>query len=484
MKVDDILKNRTPLLDPRPTDAADFAFLRDRLRAVGYDWSGVEGLLGTSLVSFVEYPGYMWRCRRAGTPLSKMVMLWLLGEKIARSDADEILTAEGVKVLLERRILREEGEEIASLVDLYPCEDSWVWTDHAFGVMRFKKHVYELGSDSYAIARMTPRKRVGQVLDLCTGSGIHAIMASRHSDRATGVDISDRALNFSRVNAAMNGAAQGTRYVMGDLFKAVPGETFDLVIANPPWIATPNTNMELYRWGGETGEFITRQVVEGLPMHLNVGGTLSMFVIFPIIRGQDYLERFRSWLPSSGWGVALAESSATTLENFIRLHLEAREDWGRYVQECATWMDAYDRHGIEAMGIGMAYVRRLPEGRPGWGAVRRMAMSPVQIGDLVERWLDGLERYHDPAWAPDWDGWKPALSDRISRVWRDVKSGEGRAEFSNVHWGAPVALSADELALAERLGGGETAGAIADGFEGGRARVHELLRSLGVKEII
>lgn len=487
MKIDDIVKNRTPWLDPRPTDEADLAFLTQRLKAIGYDWNGVEEILGTSLVSFAEYPGYLWRCQRHGSPLARMIMLWLLNERLPRAEVDAILGAEGVATLLERRMLAQEGDQISSLVDLYPCEDALVFTDHAFGAVRFKKHVYELGSDSYAIARMTPRKRVGHVLDLCTGSGIHAIMASRHADRATGVDISDRALDFSRVNAALNGARAGTRYVQGNLYEAVPGETFDLVIANPPWIAAPTPDMELYRWGGETGEVITRRVVEGLPTHLNVGGTLSMFVIYPIMKGKVYIDRFREWLPSSGWGVAIAEAPDTSLETFIRLHLEAREDWGRYVRECGEWMDAYARHGIERMGIGMAYVRRLPEGRPGWGAVKKMGMPPCDMSPHLERWLDGLETYHDPDWQPAWDTWVPKLSDQIGRVWRDVQTGEGGAEFRSPWWGDAVALTADELALVEMLGQGDTAARLAERWKNGstaRAEVTALLASLGAKEII
>lgn len=487
MKIDDIVKSRTPWLYPEVDDESQLAFLRERLHAVGYSWSGVEAVIGTSLVSFAEYPGYLWRCRREGSPLARMIMLWLLGERLPRAEIEAVLGAAGTDALLARRILRQEGDEIAAQVDIYPCEDALVFTDHAFGVVRFKKHVYELGSDSYAIARMTPRKRVGQVLDLCTGSGIHAIMASRHADRATGVDISDRALDFSRVNAALNGARAGTRYLQGNLYEAVPGETFDLIIANPPWIAAPTPDMELYRWGGETGEFITRRVVEGLPAHLNEGGTLSMFVIFPIIRGKIYLERFREWLPASGWGVAIAESPDISLESFIRLHLEAREDWGRYVRECADWMDAYARHDIERMGIGMAYVRRLPEGRPGWGVVKKMPMPPCQMAPHLERWLDGLETYLDPAWEPAWDTWVPTVSERIGRLWRDSRSGEGQAEFRSPWWGGPVPLTADEMTFLDMLEDGDTAATLADRWKTGpaaRAEVRALLASLGAKEIL
>ena len=487
MKIDDIMKSRTPWLDPRPSDETDLAFLHDRLKAVGYDWKGVADILGTSLVSFAEFPGYMWRCQRDGSPRARMISLWLLGERLPRAEVNAVLGAEGVDVLLERRILRQDGDQVSSLVDLYPCEDALVFTDHAFGVVRFKKHVYELGSDSYAVARMTPRKQVGQVLDLCTGSGIHAIMASRHAERATGVDISDRALDFCRVSAALNGARTGTRYVQGNLYEAVSDERFDLVIANPPWIAAPTPDLELYRWGGETGEAITRRVVEGLPTHLNVGGTLSMFVIYPIIRGKAYLDRFREWLPSAGWGVAIAESPDISLESFIRLHLEAREDWGRYLRECGEWMEAYARHDIERMGIGMAYVRRLPEGRPGWGAVKKMAMPRCDVARHLERWLDGLETYLDPAWQPAWDSWVPRVSEHIGRVWRDLHTGEGRAEFRSPWWGGPVELAADELSLVEMLGRGDTAGQLAERWRNGptaRAEVASLLASLGAKEMV
>lgn len=491
MKVHDILKNRVPTLEPVPSDTVELGFLPKRLLAAGYDWPGVHQLLGTDLVVFAGFPGYSWRCRRDASPRARMIQFWLLGEPLQRPQIDEILGADGVDILLQRRIIREEdGDRITALVDLYPCEGAYVFTDHSFGVVRFKKHVYELGSDSYGLARMTPRKKVGQALDLCTGSGIHAILASAHADCCTGVDISDRAITFARVNAAMNGASARTRFVQGDLYEAVPDQSFDLIIANPPWIAAPSANMELYRWGGETGEALTRKVVEGLPIHLKVGGTLTMFVIYPIIRGQAYLDRLQSWLPTTGFGVAVCEFNQAPLEDFVRLHLEAREDWGRYMRECAAWMDAYDRNCIERMGIGVAYIRRLPERQKRWTAWRNLPIPPASLAPLVESWLDALARFNDPAWSPDWNRWCPAVSNTIGRIWRDVQSGAGRAEFRNPAWGGPVPLTVDEMTLVDMLGRDETAGEIAERW-GGRApepavreQVGDLLHSLGVKEIV
>ena len=50
------------------------------------------------------------------------------------------------------------------------------------------------------------RRRVRRTLDLCTGSGIHALLAAAHSERVLAVDINPRAAQCARCNAQVAGA--------------------------------------------------------------------------------------------------------------------------------------------------------------------------------------------------------------------------------------------------------------------------------------
>ncbi|MDR1069536.1 MAG: peptide chain release factor N(5)-glutamine methyltransferase [Gracilibacteraceae bacterium] len=74
-------------------------------------------------------------------------------------------------------------------------------------------------------------------LDLGTGSGVVAISLklARPEAAVTGTDISAAALRTAAGNGARLGA--DVRWARGDLFAAVAGEIFDLIVMNPPYIS-------------------------------------------------------------------------------------------------------------------------------------------------------------------------------------------------------------------------------------------------------
>jgi release factor glutamine methyltransferase len=77
-----------------------------------------------------------------------------------------------------------------------------------------------------------------RVLDLGTGSGAIALALARERPawQVTGVDVSAAALAVARANGEALGLAR-VRWLCGSWFAPVPGERFDLVISNPPYVA-------------------------------------------------------------------------------------------------------------------------------------------------------------------------------------------------------------------------------------------------------
>ncbi len=76
------------------------------------------------------------------------------------------------------------------------------------------------------------------VLDLGVGSGaiLLAILAERPFARGVGVDLSEEALAVSRDNAAGLGLADRAVLLLGDWTHGLQDGSFDLVVANPPYI--------------------------------------------------------------------------------------------------------------------------------------------------------------------------------------------------------------------------------------------------------
>jgi release factor glutamine methyltransferase len=90
-----------------------------------------------------------------------------------------------------------------------------------------------------------------RVLDLCTGSGAIAIALAKELPGATVIatEVSSDAVAIAKKNAERNAVADRVDVRLGDLFAPVDGK-FDLIVANPPYIASaviPTLSAEVRR---------------------------------------------------------------------------------------------------------------------------------------------------------------------------------------------------------------------------------------------
>ena len=102
-----------------------------------------------------------------------------------------------------------------------------------------------------ALAGATVRRPIGSSLDLGTGCGIQALFAAAHSDRVVASDVNPRAVALATLTMALNGAGN-VEMRTGDLLDPVAGETFGLVVANPPFVISPSERY-LFRDGDAAG---------------------------------------------------------------------------------------------------------------------------------------------------------------------------------------------------------------------------------------
>jgi release factor glutamine methyltransferase len=116
------------------------------------------------------------------------------------------------------------------------------------------------------------------VLDLCTGSGAIAISAALAGARSvTAVDVSRRAVASAWLGARANGVRVRAR--LGDLYAAVAGERFDVIVSNPPYLPAaddvlPGRGPERHTEAGRTGRMLLDRIIDGAADHLAPGGVL------------------------------------------------------------------------------------------------------------------------------------------------------------------------------------------------------------------
>ena len=90
------------------------------------------------------------------------------------------------------------------------------------------------------VLRDFPEQAAWSVLDLGVGSGaiLLALLAERPSAKGLGIDVSDEALAVARDNAATLGLETRVALLRSDWTAGLGGEAFDLVVSNPPYIAS------------------------------------------------------------------------------------------------------------------------------------------------------------------------------------------------------------------------------------------------------
>jgi HemK-related putative methylase len=108
-----------------------------------------------------------------------------------------------------------------------------------------------------------------RLLDMGTGSGVGAVFAARWAATVTAVDVSPAAVRCARINALLNDAAERVTVCQGDLFEPLPGQRFDVVLFNPPYIrGEPKTLLDHAFYAADVIERFTA----ALPHHLTPGG--------------------------------------------------------------------------------------------------------------------------------------------------------------------------------------------------------------------
>jgi ribosomal protein L3 glutamine methyltransferase len=145
---------------------------------------------------------------------------------------------------------------------------------------------------------------VASVLDLCTGSGCLAILASLSfpDARIDAADISKHALDVAARNVADYGIGHRISLHEGDLFKPLGDSRYDLIISNPPYVDAQGMadlprecrfEPKLAFDGGADGLDIVRRILNEAGKHLTPQGGL----LCEIGRGRELLEAAYPQLP-------------------------------------------------------------------------------------------------------------------------------------------------------------------------------------------
>ncbi len=171
---------------------------------------------------------------------------------------------------------------------------------------------------------------VRSVLDLGTGSGCLAIIAADAFDgaRVDAVDLSHDALDVARINVDAYALAERVHLVESDLFAALPGRRYDLILSNPPYVndasmadlpAEYGREPRMALAGGSDGLDLVRRILDEAPARLNRNGLLVIEVGHERLHVEAAFPDLPcTWLTTSGGDDAVFAVQAADLPRHAR----------------------------------------------------------------------------------------------------------------------------------------------------------------------
>ena len=248
---------------------------------------------------------------------------------------------------IDNGLLRRDGDRLQFTVSFVPFEDDILLRDPFYAyppaIEAFEGRIW-MGSDSIMFATFLRNflrtMRFDAALEIGSGSGIQILTASRFARSAVALDYNDRAVQFTKLNAQINGV-ENLQAFHSDLYQNLHG-TFDLILANP-WYCDLETG----------GLEEIPGIMDGLDRHLRERGLCVMLVNSYFKNGRDMV------------GEYLKEVAQRR-----RYDLELRVE--RYSIE-EDRLDGWKQHGIEYNIMYHVILRR-----GGTGSVRRLDCPPLR----------------------------------------------------------------------------------------------------------
>ena len=374
---------------------ADFA---SALAQQGYTEAGVSSALGVDSLQQIEPTHLHWHAAHQlpETALGDLIRLFLLRAVRPRERVDSLLGEPVSEALLRLGVLRDEDGVVSSAVDLF-CSGGMVFaTDHRYqlraGDRLDEEPVMYIGMDSHGLVQTAPRQACGALLDLCCGSGVQGLVASRYAERVVAVDLNPRAVRFARFNAQLNGV-QNYEVRQGSLYEPVAGERFGVVLANPPFVPSPEMGLA-FRDGGTRGEVLLREIVRGAAAHLTAEGRLC--IVTDLVDVDAYPAKLTAW-----WGEAPMEALILTtadrdemLFSVPHCHAPFGQALEDYNAELDRWVGNFRSAALGAVNFGYLLVWRQDQDQTVTSRVVHNPSRPMHTD--VTDWLEQQRRWRQP----------------------------------------------------------------------------------------
>lgn len=355
-----------------PTPAPELMCqLADVLLQASFTADGIAAHLGPDATDalYRGEPGVVLHTTRGGTQLDQLIRFFLLRRPANGEEVAEMLGAKlGLSLVDAAFISPTPTGDLTVNFDVRPHviagRERLVVSDRDASVTDIvpgRDHVLGVGAASISLLSASPLSPVERVLDLGTGSGVQALAQADCAAHVVATDLHPRAVALARATLAANGV-DNVELRTGAWFDPVAGETFDRIVANPPFVVGLPEVGHVYRDSGLSLDGATELVVSQAPNYLAADGTACILGAWVHTLDQPWQNRVASWLPPTGVSAWVLQRDVVDPGMYVSTWLkdESLDPRSRAaVERTQRWLDHFDEHHVHAIGFGWVVLREI-----------------------------------------------------------------------------------------------------------------------------
>lgn len=304
--------------------------------------------------------------------------LLVFGDPLSPREAAEVLGTDLRDPLLDAGLLAHRGLGLASLFPITIAGGLYLLSDDLTQGGDAVMGPSDATANLCRAAR--PSVPVKRTLDVGCGAGAVGLVLARGAESVVATDINPRALALARINAALNGIGN-VEFRLGDCFAPVRGETFDLIVSQPPFVPRPPHSLPAaYLYGGPRGDELPMRIVAGVGEHLAPRGRAVLMVEWPETDGIPVEGRI-----SPAAGIADARFlhlrfSSGDPDFHCAMYAGAESPELGEAFECRVrlWRDHFEAQGIHSLRTVCTVIERDPD-RPPWSATVDLPAEETEL---------------------------------------------------------------------------------------------------------
>lgn len=342
----------------------------------GFNTHGIAAHLGPQVTEalYRGEPAAVEVATTKGSQMDLLIRLFLLHQPAPATELAEAVGSVLATKLVDANVATADKNGVVRIAldirsHIIDGTSRWVFSDVDASVVDHvpgPDHVLGVGAASLSLLRTTPTTPVQSVLDLGTGSGVQLLGQLDSAENIVATDVHERALALAQATIATTDA-QNVEFRHGSWFEPVEGESFDRIVANPPFVVGLPEVGHVYRDSGLNLDGASELVISQAVEHLNPGGTAHLLAAWIHSSDEAWQQRVASWLPRTGVSAWVLQRDVADPALYVSTWLKDESIDPRSVEgreRARLWLEHFRSNNVTGIGFGFVALQRIDDALP------------------------------------------------------------------------------------------------------------------------